>query len=338
MNAIQEYNLALKVLLSLQSSRFEKLKTNSGTWKLHDKEYAYDSYFPEKKNPKGVILGIHGMSPYAHKDDRIVNVARAFASAGFGFYLPEIEDIKNSIFNPENIEEIRLLMQLLITQYGRIAVFAPSFSGGMVLAAGSDEHVRSSISSMMTIGAYIDGYKVLDNLINDENADPYAMLIIFKNVGFDLIDRNKKVHKAIEIAVETDSGKRDPEPLPKYLNTLAKEDRLLAEKVIFDSKYRLHLLKQVRAITQELGRKLNVYQFLDKIDTKVVLLHGKDDTVIDPSQSEMVYRALKKAGKKVRLDVTPFISHGDSGINFLQIPELVRLVGSFKFFIHYALR
>lgn len=338
MSIVEEYNLALKILYSMQSSHFSEIRIESGKWKLHDKEYNYDRYFPMEGKPKGVIIGVHGMSPYGHRDDRIVNVARAFASIGFGFYLPEIPDIRDANFNPKNIEEIRLMMQLLITQYGKIGVFAPSFSGGMVLASAADSSVRNSITSIMTIGAYIDGKSVLQNLIENPKADPYAMLIIFKNVGFDLIGRNRKVHKALELAVITDSGKRDPKPLPEYLNSLGKEDRILAEKVIFDSEYRLHLLRQVGAITEELGKKMNIDQYLDKVEAPIVLLHGDEDNVIEPSQSRLAYEKLKQWKKKVRLDITPFISHGDSGLKLSKIPELVRLVNSFKFFIHYALR
>jgi dipeptidyl aminopeptidase/acylaminoacyl peptidase len=40
---------------------------------------------------------------------------------------------------------------------------------------------------------------------------------------------------------------------------------------------------------------------IDRINVPVLLIHGKDDTVVDYDQSEMMLKAMKKAGKQVEL-------------------------------------
>jgi dipeptidyl aminopeptidase/acylaminoacyl peptidase len=40
-------------------------------------------------------------------------------------------------------------------------------------------------------------------------------------------------------------------------------------------------------------------RFADQVKASVLLIHGKDDTVVDIKQSKIMYKALKKAGKEV---------------------------------------
>ncbi len=333
---VQNYSSSVKVLLSLQSSRFPECDFRENKWQISGREYIVDSYFPLNGKPRGVILGVHGMTPYAQRDERLVSIAKAFAGIGFGFLMPEIPDIKNAFFNPENIKDIHDLLAHSISLYGKTALFGPSFSGGMALAAASFADVRDKVSAIMTIGTYSDGQEVLNNLIEKPDADSYAMLIIIKNVGQDFFGNNPRVWKAVDVAVKTDTGKRDPLPLKEYLESLSQADREEAEKIIYDPLYRTRILKQVKGNTDELGKKLNIQQYLEGINAPTLLLHGSHDNVIEPSQSVEVFHKMKKMKKNVRLLLTPFVSHGDSGMNLSRVKEILDMVDGFKFFIQHA--
>ena len=47
--------------------------------------------------------------------------------------------------------------------------------------------------------------------------------------------------------------------------------------------------------------EISPLRHVDKVDVPILLIHGKDDTVVDFSQSQLMYDALKRAGKDVQL-------------------------------------
>ncbi len=61
---------------------------------------------------------------------------------------------------------------------------------------------------------------------------------------------------------------------------------------------------------------------IDRITVPVLLIHGKDDTIVDYAQSEMMLRAMKKAGKQVELvplkKEDHWLSRGETRLLMLQ--------------------
>jgi len=59
-----------------------------------------------------------------------------------------------------------------------------------------------------------------------------------------------------------------------------------------------------RALREELGSgrdlaAISPLRFVERVNAPVLLIHGKDDTVVNPDQSAIMARALQKAGKTV---------------------------------------
>ncbi len=50
--------------------------------------------------------------------------------------------------------------------------------------------------------------------------------------------------------------------------------------------------------------------FADQVKASVLLIHGKDDTVVDIKQIKIMYKALKKAGKDVEFITLEGEDHG----------------------------
>jgi dipeptidyl aminopeptidase/acylaminoacyl peptidase len=62
----------------------------------------------------------------------------------------------------------------------------------------------------------------------------------------------------------------------------------------------------LRVLRQEVGsgrdlRAVSPIRFVDSADAPILLIHGRDDTVVDYDQSADMARALDKAGKSVEL-------------------------------------
>ncbi|MGA0607625.1 alpha/beta hydrolase family protein [Phenylobacterium sp. VNQ135] len=62
--------------------------------------------------------------------------------------------------------------------------------------------------------------------------------------------------------------------------------------------------------------------FVDKVEIPILLIHGKDDTVVPPVQSQIMADALKRAGKPYELVIQPgadhWLSRGDTRLQTLE--------------------
>lgn len=75
------------------------------------------------------------------------------------------------------------------------------------------------------------------------------------------------------------------------------KDRLGSKSV--SSEYWEKFLGTKRVFTSKKLHDRSPANFADRVKASVLLIHGKDDTVVDIKQSKIMFRALKKAGKEV---------------------------------------
>ncbi len=76
----------------------------------------------------------------------------------------------------------------------------------------------------------------------------------------------------------------------------------------FSSRYWLRYLGVESAGDPRLD-EISPLRHVDKVTIPILLIHGKDDTVVDFSQSQLMYDALKRAGKDVQLVTLPHEDH-----------------------------
>lgn len=74
------------------------------------------------------------------------------------------------------------------------------------------------------------------------------------------------------------------------------------------------------------AKRANPITYVDAQDPPYFIVHGADDPVVPPNQSELLHAALKKAGAVSTLTILPGAGHGGPG--FAQ-PELATKVGEF---------
>jgi dipeptidyl aminopeptidase/acylaminoacyl peptidase len=83
----------------------------------------------------------------------------------------------------------------------------------------------------------------------------------------------------------------------------------------------------VRALRQQIGsgkdlRAVSPIRFVEQADAPILLVHGKDDTVVDYDQSADMAKALQKAGKPVEFitlaDEDHWLSKGKTRMAMLE--------------------
>jgi pimeloyl-ACP methyl ester carboxylesterase len=132
------------------------------------------------------IVFLHGMSPLGISDPRQIVAAKALASAGFRIVCPELPEIRNLKVEAGSIDRFRKILLHLqqnrdLCPQGRFALFAPSFSGAICLKVAADVQFAGSITAVAALGAFSRIERSLNHLMHDEEADPYARLVILAN-------------------------------------------------------------------------------------------------------------------------------------------------------------
>ncbi len=92
--------------------------------------------------------------------------------------------------------------------------------------------------------------------------------------------------------------------LKRDINWSANDDRL----GIVSKRYWLRFMGVDKVSDPKLN-EISPIRLVDKVTIPILLIHGKDDTVVDFSQSQIMYDALKKANKDVELVVLPHENH-----------------------------
>lgn len=282
------------------------------------------------------------MTVRGHRDQRIINLARALVEVGFTCLAPHFPAISNQEIHPGTWQDCGDLLHAVLRDRdlcpdGRIALLGPSFSGSVCLRAATLDGVREHVSSIVTIGAYANVRTIFDHFFRSTELDEYGKLIALWNFAEYGTGKNKAVKDALKVAI-LDNGLRrtpDEEELPAVYNALKPKDRELFDRLRNDSAYRVELWEKKISVHPALQEWIAEMECAEKLVgdmAPVALVHGSEDDVIPPSESELLHARLNQLGVANRLCLTGLISHGDSGLKASMIPEAFRLAATFGFF------
>ncbi len=286
-----------------------------------------DLYTPRR--PWATVLALHGLALRAHRDPRLVGVARALQAVGVLVVAPRIAPMAELRLSPPPWQIIAACFRALrdredLGAPARVGVFGPSYAGGQALRAAAEPDLQDMASGMMLIGAYADARGLMAHLLDSDEADPYGRLILVRHFLEETAQLTPGVAQAIEANL-ADLG-LDTETLPGVLEAIdaADRDHFLG-------------LRDQRAIRQALGETilaehaeaiddLSVLLALDAVQAPVTLLHGAHDPVIPPSESERIREELLRTGRRCPLVTTALLDHGNvmaKGQALLQVPTVV---------------
>ncbi|MCB1164889.1 MAG: prolyl oligopeptidase family serine peptidase [Leptospiraceae bacterium] len=330
------------------------LQTLTGRYRAHDRREVQfstpdgalraDVYEPPHP-PRATILTINGLAPLGNRDPRFERVNRAMAGTGFRVVSPFLEDLCQYRIGVQNIRQVRGFIEAVLeSEYaikGRVSIFAPSFAGSLSMIAASDPAVSNRIDAICALGSYASAPAVIEKLFVEHDVDEYGRLILLLNYLHLSIGRNQEVEQALKLAIEDSYFHYRAPLLDGFLDMMQPENRLLFESV---RKYTSARNFHWKIIERNAARKGQTVEDLSLASPEVIanlkaaisLIHGKNDAVVPASESVELYELLKKAGKKVRLTVTPLLSHGDQASPILNLHHLPGLVSGFGFFFKHA--
>ncbi len=298
----------------------------------------------KRKTTKGTVLVVNGFSVYGHKDERTLKIAKALAQAGFRSVAVAFEDLNRLHIHPRIIDEMADVIVAIsknksLCASGKIGVFAPSYSAGMMLNAAAKMPAGKHISSLCAIGTYGSIEPSLNFVINSNNIDDYGRNVLLYNFLPYTNLATEGVLNIIKTAIEDNGFKRAEPLLPKVLSQAEGRDAELWKRFENDIPFRKKTLEEAFENVPNKDAWVSAFNVLPKvvaIETPVVFIHGKNDLVIPASESETLHQEFLKHGKNSFLCVTGILDHGDVQKNLSVAFEASRMVKAFHRFLKFS--
>lgn len=297
--------------------------------------------FTPTKKEKGLIISFTGFSMSGYKDRRIAIVNNAFCKMGYRVITPKINTIDALMIHPKAIDEVKELIQAVINdpilnpnQY-LPAVFAPSFTAGIAALAVA-EMPANSVSSMCLLGSFCDFETTIQfALTNEENMDDYGMHVLMKNFLKYEIGENPEIENLVQTALEDNGLKRTIPLLPEQKAKSKPENVELYQKLVNTTSFRKEVIMRAWTKIPDFANwknRLDVSIHARKITCPVAIIHGNGDQVIPTSQSVLLHSLIKEKNKKVNLEISNLLDHGDLKISHKILVEVTSLAKAFNFF------
>jgi pimeloyl-ACP methyl ester carboxylesterase len=307
------------------------------------KKVLHSAIYDSPKSGATPIVFLHGMSPLGISDPRQVRAVQALVHAGFRVICPEIPAIRNLHIEAGSITVfIALLKNILADRVlapgGRLALFAPSFSGAICLKAATDAGVADRISAVCAMGSLAGIRGSMEYLFLSAEADAYARFIVLANY-LPLVKKYAALGRVFSAMAHDNWSENAAEnPLlpgirktgytQEALRKLKAAQRKTAESLRDDGAFRAGVFTELAPFMEKEIAAYDVLSVAPQITAPVFLLHGESDNVIPPQESQQLAARLRKN----RLVISPFVGHGDSKVSISRIPDIFRLINGFAWY------
>lgn len=346
---MNSFRRALRFILAQQTGKIpvavaaDEIQVKAGGLRLRTRVFS-----PPVYEAQPIVL-LHGMSLLGIDDPRQVLAVKALAAAGFRVICPELPEIRDIQIKAKSIDNfIAFISEILrrgdYSATGRLALFAPSFSGAIVLRAAAAPGLRDHIAAVCAIGTLAGIRGSMNNIFMGQGIDPYARFIVLANYvkGKKQYAPLARAFRALAIDNWHETSSVNPlmpgiertyhaAPAFKKLNPA---QRKLVSDIVHDEKARGKIFEELLPFME---KELQAYGVLDvakDISAPTFLLHGRDDDVIPPQESVDLAERLRAN----RLVVSPFIGHADTAISLRLLGDIWRLVSGFAYFFRHAAR
>lgn len=346
---MNSFSSALRFILAQQTRKVftgvssERTEIRVGAQRINAEIYSPQKY---SANP---ILFLHGMSILGIADPRQKNAASALASAGFRVICPELAEIHNLRIRAKTVAEFTRIVSVIASDpqlcpSGRLALFAPSFSGAICLRAAAEPLVSGKISAVCALGTMAGIRAIMEYLFFDDEADRYARYVVLAN--YMPFSRKFATLAPAFRAMALDNwyasaaanheltGMKKTNYAAVALTKLSAQKRNEAIKIRDDGAYRKEVFARLLPYME---KELSAYAVLpvaQNIRAPVFLLHGATDNVIPASESRDLAHELAQC----RLVISPFIGHAETAVSFRRVADIWRLVSGFAYFFRHAAR
>lgn len=298
-------------------------------------------FYPMDKKPNelpGVYIQ-HGMSVLGIDDPRILILAENMAFCGFSVILPELREVCSLKIDTKTILNIETLILLLHKKswYNgkKFGYLSASFSGGMGLIAISKPHLSHLVDAIMVIGAYSDFLDTLAFVFSNYHRDNYGVNVLLYNY-IDRIEPNLSEElKPIFFEAAKDNALHrigEDSQAPKLVKKLSTQSRKFYYDFEAENNFRTDVGRRILNKIGDLPISLSPHHQLENIHCPVVLLHGEDDPVISPQESQKLSELFAKKEISFLYRTSSSITHGDNlplHSQIFGVPALLETFGTF---------
>ncbi len=281
-----------------------------------------DLYRPPGESRGNLVL-IHGFTEEGKDDPRLTAFAESLARSGFRVLAPHIEQIRQLDWGPRSVDEVTDALAHMEDRPGSrdlpTGAATLSLMSGPVLLAASSPHHAEQVDFLVTIGGYYDvyawiaflttGYDPLSGRRMDDGPQvdvKWALLDALSYRADDPEVRGALARIAVRRRINPDA---DVDSLVARLDGDA-----LALFELLDNTDPERVQARLDALPDQYRDDLDALNIasrdLTDLPVELILIHGKDDTVIPISHSErLAERApratLYRSGGLMHVELSP---------------------------------
>lgn len=291
---------------------------------------------PVSRRTRTIIL-VHGNAPSGANDFRVVNLARALASANPNHLVvvPHIAPFARMEIKYEPMIQIirDISRDKCLSPSGTVSIAGPCIPSGLSLIASTFVHV---VDSFFCVGAHANFHACVRHCIStcEQEDSRYAINAMFSNFLHPQDDRVMAMCRAFC----DDDHYRNIGKQSNILNSLRKE---FPEKAkTFDQLQNdIPFLKEVIDISVDHHKthltELSPIEYVDQLNCKsIVLIHAKKDDVVPPEHCMVLKEAIDKTRKiKTSALITTLLNHGDQvPLSIAVLPEILTALNTVSLF------
>lgn len=292
------------------------------SYTVDGRAYLADLYQSGDK-PQAALVLIHGLAEEGKADPRLRAFAETLARARFTVLVPDMVSLRHQQIGSEDVQDIADAVAFLVQHPEwapgrRAGIGAFSFAVGPVILAGLQPDIGQQVSFILGVGGYYDlietltyvltGYYYAEGERRYSEPNRYGKWIVLLSY-LDHID-DPKDRELLEKIARHKLADLDAQ-VENLASQLGAQGRVVYQFVTNKDPRRVEelLTKLPQEVVDEV-RALNLAtKDLSELKAQVILVHGRDDTVMPYSQSIALVEALPS--DQVRLFLVDGLYHVD---------------------------
>lgn len=288
---------------------------------VDNRRYKADLYLSGQDALAGLLL-IPGAAEAGKDDVRLVAFVKSLARARFNILVPDLDSLRKLQVGPDNVRELidtfSVLQNSRFSPDGRAGILAFSYAAGPAVLAALNPEIRDSVDFIFAVGGYHDLNRVLvffttghfidEGLSKHLPPNSYGKWVfVLSNLDrlSDLNDRER-----FKEMFERKKENLDA-PVSDLASALTSEGRALYSFITNQDPIQVDALinKLPAGIRNDIIALDLANKNLQQLSSRLILVHGYDDSIIPYSESKALSRAVPKG--QARLYLIDGLAHVD---------------------------
>lgn len=276
-------------------------------------------YGPPAEDARQIIVAFHGIHHLGIDEPRLIRFARHLANRGYRVLTPEIREFTDYQVTKGGVDFIRASVEHLGSGDARVGLIGFSFAGGLALLAATEPETAAHLKYVASIGGYHDLSRTLRFLathkvesptgVESRRAHEYGLLVLlYGNLDrFDLGEDADRFRSALKSWLMEDRRKAREHAASLRTKSAQSLFQLVENgQVARVSGKLVEILRTQEKTLHDLSPSGKLLQ----VNTEALVLHGADDNVIPPEETEFSRLELGRVGHpNHHVLITPLLDH-----------------------------